>query len=296
MGGADPHRCRRPRPRHGTAHPTAAYLICVSVAGPALVELGLPELYAHLFVFWYALLCTITPPVCGNVFIAAGIAPRALVRDRPALDVGGARTVHRADWPSSPNPSLLQLADAPALAILALVKILAGLTLISAGVVGTVRGWPLRIAALAGGFGVIFAFGCVIGPASPLHAHTAQTDGSGRALQIVVWPIIFFPVSRYPPDGMMRQHGSAARVPESRAAIPRQRGTEYALRRGAALRRGKPLALASGDGRPAAGGIRDRGIPVLRILRIFDRFDWFDDVDAAHVAFRDDRFNGRLHP
>ena len=53
---------------------TAAYLICVSVAGPALVELGLPELYAHLFVFWYALLCTITPPVCGNVFIAAGIA------------------------------------------------------------------------------------------------------------------------------------------------------------------------------------------------------------------------------
>ena len=42
-----------------------------------VVELGVPELYAHLFVFWYALLCTITPPVCGNVFIAAGLANTA---------------------------------------------------------------------------------------------------------------------------------------------------------------------------------------------------------------------------
>ena len=53
---------------------TAAYVICVSVAGPALQELGLPALHTHMFVFWYALLSTITPPVCGTVFIAAGMA------------------------------------------------------------------------------------------------------------------------------------------------------------------------------------------------------------------------------
>jgi len=52
---------------------TAAYVICVSVAGPALTELGLGTLQAHLFVFWFALLSTITPPVCGAVFIAAGM-------------------------------------------------------------------------------------------------------------------------------------------------------------------------------------------------------------------------------
>ena len=52
---------------------TAAYVICVSVAGPALQKLGLEPLHAHLFVFWYALLSTITPPVCGTVFIAAGM-------------------------------------------------------------------------------------------------------------------------------------------------------------------------------------------------------------------------------
>lgn len=53
---------------------TAAYVICVSIAGPALTELGLAPLQVHLFVFWYALLSTITPPVCGAVFIAAGLA------------------------------------------------------------------------------------------------------------------------------------------------------------------------------------------------------------------------------
>ncbi|MGI9350278.1 MAG: TRAP transporter permease, partial [Rhizobiaceae bacterium] len=52
---------------------TAAYVICISVACPALEKLGLAPLTAHLFVFWYALLSTITPPVCGAVFISAGM-------------------------------------------------------------------------------------------------------------------------------------------------------------------------------------------------------------------------------
>ena len=43
------------------------------VAGPALQELGLPA-FTPTYVFWYALLSTITPPVCGTVFIAAGMA------------------------------------------------------------------------------------------------------------------------------------------------------------------------------------------------------------------------------
>jgi len=53
---------------------TAAYIICVSVAGPILENFGLSPLQTHLFIFWFALLSTITPPVCGTVFIASGIA------------------------------------------------------------------------------------------------------------------------------------------------------------------------------------------------------------------------------
>lgn len=59
---------------------TAAYVICISVTGPALNQLGIPVLHAHLFVFWYALLSTITPPVCGTVFIAAGMVGASWLR------------------------------------------------------------------------------------------------------------------------------------------------------------------------------------------------------------------------
>jgi TRAP transporter 4TM/12TM fusion protein len=137
---------------------TAAYLICVSVAGPALTALGLPPLYAHLFVFWYALLCTITPPVCGNVFIAAGIAkaPWLAVAFRSmAVGVG----LFIVPMAFVANPSLLQLAEAPVWAVLALLKILAGLSLISMAVVGTAGRWPMRLAAAAAGFAVIFVAG-----------------------------------------------------------------------------------------------------------------------------------------
>ena len=58
---------------------TAAYVICISVAGPALISSwDWSRLQAHLFVFWFALLSTITPPVCGAVFIAAGMVDEKL--------------------------------------------------------------------------------------------------------------------------------------------------------------------------------------------------------------------------
>lgn len=143
----------------GMELPTAAaYVICVAVAGPALVELGLPDLYAHLFVFWYALLCTITPPVCGNVFIAAGIAgaPWLQVAFR-SMAVGLGLFIVPMAFVA--NPSLLQLGSQPLLAVLALLKILLGLTFFSVAVVGAVRSIPLRLAALGAGFLVIFMFG-----------------------------------------------------------------------------------------------------------------------------------------
>lgn len=137
---------------------TAAYVICAAVAAPALVGLGVPELYAHLFVFWYALLCTITPSVCGNVFIAAGIA------QTPWLPVAGTAMRLGVGLFIVPlgfiaNPALLELAAAPVAALLAAVKIAAGLWLISYAVIGGPRErlWEvLRLPALPAGLAVIF--------------------------------------------------------------------------------------------------------------------------------------------
>jgi TRAP transporter 4TM/12TM fusion protein len=53
---------------------SAAYILTVIIAGPALVDLGVDLLTAHLFVFYYACLSTITPPVALASYAAAGIA------------------------------------------------------------------------------------------------------------------------------------------------------------------------------------------------------------------------------
>lgn len=59
----------------GMELPTAvAYLMAAAVAGPALVQLGLKPLVAHLFIFYFSILGTITPPVCLSVYVASGIA------------------------------------------------------------------------------------------------------------------------------------------------------------------------------------------------------------------------------
>lgn len=59
----------------GMGLPTAAsYLMVIFVAGPAIMDLGVSQLGTHLFVFYYAVLSAITPPVALAVFAAAAIA------------------------------------------------------------------------------------------------------------------------------------------------------------------------------------------------------------------------------
>lgn len=52
----------------------AAYLIIAIVMGPALQQLGLPTLTAHLFVVYFGVLSAVTPPVALAAFAAAPIA------------------------------------------------------------------------------------------------------------------------------------------------------------------------------------------------------------------------------
>lgn len=53
---------------------TAAYLILATVVAPALAKMGVPLLTAHMFVFFYGCISTITPPVALASYVAAGIA------------------------------------------------------------------------------------------------------------------------------------------------------------------------------------------------------------------------------
>jgi TRAP-type uncharacterized transport system fused permease subunit len=53
---------------------TAAYVILAILAVPALVELGVPLLNAHLIILWLSQDSSLTPPFALGAFIAAGIA------------------------------------------------------------------------------------------------------------------------------------------------------------------------------------------------------------------------------
>jgi TRAP transporter 4TM/12TM fusion protein len=53
---------------------TASYLICASVTAPALVQMGLSKLAAHMFIFYFASISSITPPVALAAFAGAALA------------------------------------------------------------------------------------------------------------------------------------------------------------------------------------------------------------------------------
>jgi TRAP transporter 4TM/12TM fusion protein len=70
---------------------TASYVLTASVAAPVLTRLGLPPLTAHLFIFYFAILSAITPPVCASVYAASAIAKEGFWSvARYALIVAGA--------------------------------------------------------------------------------------------------------------------------------------------------------------------------------------------------------------
>ena len=59
---------------------TAAYAIAAAVCAPALIRLGVEPLVAHMFIFYFAALSAITPPVALASFAAAGLAKANLWR------------------------------------------------------------------------------------------------------------------------------------------------------------------------------------------------------------------------
>lgn len=59
----------------GMGIPTvAAYLVVAAVVVPGLTRLDIDPAAAHLFVFYFAVAASITPPVCATVYVTSGIA------------------------------------------------------------------------------------------------------------------------------------------------------------------------------------------------------------------------------
>jgi TRAP transporter 4TM/12TM fusion protein len=131
---------------------TAAYIVAVVVGGPVLAELGVPPLAAHLFVFYLAILSAVTPPVCGAVYIAAGMADANWV-NTAKLGLKLSFAAFLLPFCFALDPSLILIGSLWQTALSFIRGILA-ILLISAGFIGYFRTYlnlASRLALLAGG-------------------------------------------------------------------------------------------------------------------------------------------------
>ncbi len=89
---------------------TPAYIIQVSLLVPALVKLGVPMESAHMFVFYFAILSAITPPVAIAVYAANGLSGAGLWESSVAAVKLGA-TGYIIPFMFVFGPSLLMIGD-----------------------------------------------------------------------------------------------------------------------------------------------------------------------------------------
>jgi TRAP-type uncharacterized transport system fused permease subunit len=118
------------------------------------MQLGLSPLEAHLFVFWYALISTITPPVCGAVFIAAGMAGENWLKvalKSMALGIG----LYVIPLGMIANPGLIRLETDVTGAFVAFAQMCLGLAVISYALIA-VRNRVLKVALLLPGLAIVF--------------------------------------------------------------------------------------------------------------------------------------------
>jgi TRAP-type uncharacterized transport system fused permease subunit len=53
---------------------TASYIVLATLAGPALLDMGVPLVVTHMIVFWYSQDANVTPPVSLASFAGAAVA------------------------------------------------------------------------------------------------------------------------------------------------------------------------------------------------------------------------------
>jgi TRAP transporter 4TM/12TM fusion protein len=136
---------------------TAAYVVLAALGAPALVELGVPLLAAHLFIFYFGALSNVTPPVSLAAFAAAGIAGSPPMKTA-LTGMGLAAAGFLVPFAFVYGPGLL-LMGSPGTIALAIVTGLAGVVALSAAVVGWLRGplgWVDRVLLAAASVALVF--------------------------------------------------------------------------------------------------------------------------------------------
>lgn len=136
---------------------TAAYAVAASVVAPGLISLGIDPLTAHFFVFYFAVVSAITPPVALASYAAAGISgANAMETSTASFKIGLAAFI--VPFMFFYNGALLMNADWLSITQ-ALITATFGVYLLSGGVQGwfmrLAANWPVRILLIAAAFAMI---------------------------------------------------------------------------------------------------------------------------------------------
>ena len=119
----------------GMGLPTAGiYLILAVMVGPAITELGVPEIAGHMFIFYFGVMSFITPPVCFAAFAASTISGAGAMRTGMLAARLGI-IAYIVPFVFIYNPGLLMMAAWHVVAVNIALTLL-GIVLISAAAVG----------------------------------------------------------------------------------------------------------------------------------------------------------------
>jgi len=113
---------------------TPAYIMQVALLVPAVVKLGVVPEAAHMFVFYYAILSAITPPVAMAVYAANGIS-RAGLWESGLASIRLGATGYIVPFMFVFGPSLLLIGDWQTISLSALTAVI-GVVCLAAGLVG----------------------------------------------------------------------------------------------------------------------------------------------------------------
>ncbi|PZW48804.1 TRAP transporter 4TM/12TM fusion protein [Humitalea rosea] len=140
---------------------TPSYIIAAAIGVPQLIEMGIPMLAAHLFIFYFAVLADATPPVAAAAFAASAIAksgPTISSLHATRFGIAGFTIGFAFIY----DPAIMFQGSAWTIFAATATQV-AALTLITSAWAGFLLrplGWPLRL--LVGAAGLFGAFGHVV--------------------------------------------------------------------------------------------------------------------------------------
>ena len=161
---------------------TPAYIVQVALLVPALIKLGVPLEAAHMFVFYFAILSAITPPVAITLYAANGLSGAGIWDGGLAAMKLGA-TGYIIPFMFVYGPSLLLIGDPMTVAISCVTSV-AGVCCLAAGL----HGYFLRRANVIERLLLIAAAFTLIKPGLTTDIIGAGIITGVVALQLVIWP------------------------------------------------------------------------------------------------------------